>query len=228
MGGQFLADHHPGDSAGARTDADADAEEPGSGKAAALPPADRLLRNALGTKSLVMVGLPGVGKSSVGRRLANRLGVSFVDADTEIEKAAGMPITEIFAKHGEPAFREGEQRVIARLLDNGPQVLATGGGAYMAAETREAIARRGIAIWLDAATEVLVARIAKRTHRPMFIGVDPQAKVLELRALRDPMFAKADIHVRSSAGPHERVVRQILATIRDQFGAEPNNRNEAP
>lgn len=208
MGGQDLAQTD-----GHRADDGDGADGEGDGGAAAEP-ADGELAKRLGGRSLVLVGLPGAGKSSVGRRLAERLGLPFVDADTEIEKAAGMAISEIFAKHGEPAFREGEQRVIARLLDEGPQVLATGGGAFMAPQTRAVIAQKGIAIWLNAATDVLVARIAKRSHRPMFVGVDPREKVLELRALRDPMFAEAAIHVTSSPGPHERVVRHILAALR--------------
>lgn len=213
MGGRTVADTHD------ELPDEAD-EAPGDSEP---DPAGAALRERLGARSLVMVGLPGVGKSSVGRRLAQHLGLHFVDADTEIEKAAGMTISEIFAKHGEPAFREGEQRVIARLLEDGPQVLATGGGAYMAPETRAAIAQHGLAIWLDATTDVLVSRIAKRTTRPMFVGVDPRQKVLELRALRDPTFAKADIHVTSSAGPHERVVRRIMDAVRRHYAAAPTS-----
>lgn len=176
-------------------------------------PSAEALRARLGTRSLVLVGLPGAGKSSVGKRLAARLHLAFVDADCEIEKAAGLSIADIFERHGEPAFREGEERVIARLLQEGPQVLATGGGAFMSAATRAAIAQRGVAIWLDATTDVLVSRIAKRNHRPMFRNVNPWAKVKELRSMRDPMFAQAPIRVVSSAGPHERVVSRILTAL---------------
>ena len=140
-------------------------------------PQDGALMAALGRRSIVLVGMMGAGKSSIGRRLAQRLGLSFVDADTEIEAAhAGITIAEIFASYGEPYFRSGEQRVIARLLDSGPQVLATGGGAYMNAETRAAIAQKGISVWLKADFEVLMKRVKRRAtaDRPMLQG-DPAA-----------------------------------------------------
>ena len=174
------------------------------------PPA---LAQALGRRSLVLVGLPGAGKSSVGKRLAARLAMRFVDADCEIEKAAGMTIPEIFANHGEVAFREGEARVIARLLREGPQVIATGGGAFMAQATREAIRDHGVAIWLDASTEVLLSRIVKRSNRPLFHNVDPREKLLQIRAARDPVFSEAALKVTSSPGPHERVVVAILSEL---------------
>lgn len=173
----------------------------------------RALLEALSGRNLVLVGLPGAGKSSVGKRLAARLGIPFVDADCEIEKAAGMPIAEIFAAHGEPAFREGEARVIARLLTDGQRVIATGGGAFMSEVTRRAVADRGIAIWLDARTDVLVSRVAKRDHRPLFQNVDPRQKIEELRAVRDPVFAEAPVRVTSSSGPHERVVNAIIKAL---------------
>ena len=128
---------------------------------------------ALGRRSVVLVGMMGAGKSSVGRRLAARLGIPFVDADIEIEKAAGMTISEIFAAHGEPYFRAGETRVIARLLESGPQVLATGGGAFMNAETRAAIRAKGISVWLRATLEVLNRRIKRRGDRPLLKSADP-------------------------------------------------------
>ena len=121
---------------------------------------------ALGSRSLVLVGMMGAGKSSIGRKLAQRLNLPFVDADTEIERAAGMSISEIFAKHGEPYFRAGEARVIARLLDGGPQVMATGGGAFMHPQSREAIRDKGISIWLKAEYDVLLKRIKRRSDRP--------------------------------------------------------------
>nr|WP_255720556.1 shikimate kinase [Acuticoccus kalidii] len=170
-------------------------------------------------RNLVLVGLPGAGKSSVGKRLAARLAIPFVDADNEIEKAAGMSISDIFATHGETEFRAGETRVIARLMEDGPKVVATGGGAFMSAETREAIAARGVSIWLDAATDVLIARIARRTHRPLFNNVDPHAKLMELRTVRDPVFATASLRVVSSAGPHEKVVAAIIEALRKHLGA---------
>lgn len=173
-------------------------------------------------RSVVLVGLPGAGKSSVGKRLAARLGLPFVDADTEIERAAGMSIADIFATHGETAFREGETRVIARLLTEGPQVIATGGGAFMSAATRTAARKHGISVWLDASTDVLVSRVAKRNHRPLFHGVDPRKRLLELRAARDPTFAEADIRIASSAGPHDRVVNRIMRALKTrQRGARP-------
>lgn len=180
----------------------------------------RAVRAALGSASPVLVGLPGVGKSSVGRRLAGRLRLPFVDADVEIERAAGMSIAEIFEQHGEGAFRDGEARVIARLLREGPQVIATGGGAYMRPETRAAIAENGLAIWLDAPSEVLLSRIARRSHRPLFQGVDAREKLAELRVVRDPVFAQAPIRVISSAGPHERVVAAILTALARHGAAE--------
>jgi len=179
----------------------------------------RALLEALAGRNLVLVGLPGAGKSSVGKRLSARLAIPFVDADCEIEKAAGMPIADIFATHGEPAFREGEARVIARLLADGPKVIATGGGAFMTSETRRAIAERGVAIWLDARTDVLVSRVAKRDHRPLFHGVDPRRKIEELRAVRDAVFAEAPVRVTSSAGPHERVVTAIIEGVRTHLPA---------
>src|ERR1700722_20371885 len=144
----------------------------------------------LGSRSIVLVGMMGVGKSSIGRRLGARLGVPFVDADTEIEKAAGMSIPDIFARHGEADFRSGEARVIARLLDGGPQVLATGGGAVMNAETRAAIKTKGVSIWLSGELEVLMRRISKRKNdRPMLQTADPVARLRELMVEREPMYA---------------------------------------
>src|SRR5689334_17771747 len=137
-----------------------------------LAPQDAALVAALGRRSVVLVGMMGAGKSSIGRRLAQRLGIAFVDADAEIESAAGMTIAEIFATYGEPYFRSGEQRVIARLLDSGPQVLATGGGAYMNPETRAGIAQKGVSVWLKAEYEVLARRVKRRAtaDRPMLQG----------------------------------------------------------
>lgn len=173
--------------------------------------------------NIVLVGLPGVGKSSVGRRLAGRLALPFVDADAEIEAAAGMTIPDIFATHGEAAFREGETRVITRLLKEGPKVIATGGGAFMSPATRAAIAEYGVSVWLDATNEVLLARIGRRNNRPLFHGVDPARRLAELRAARDPVFAEATIRIASSAGPHERVVNRIVNALRMQ-GRLPRTR----
>ena len=170
----------------------------------------------LGSRSIVLVGMMGVGKSSIGRRLAARLGIPFVDADAEIEKAAGMSIADIFARHGEAYFRSGEARVIARLLDSGPQVLATGGGAVMNAETRAAIKAKGVSIWLSAEFEVLMRRISKRKNdRPMLQTADPAATLRELLVAREPVYAQADITVQSREVPHEAIVAEILSALAD-------------
>ena len=162
---------------------------------------------ALGTRSIVLVGMMGAGKSSIGRRLAIRLGLPFADADTEIETAAGMTIAEIFAKHGEPYFRAGEARVIARLLDHGPQVLATGGGAIMDQRTRDLIQIKGISIWLKADLDVLNKRTKRRGERPL---VD---KMKELLPLREPIYALSDIVVQSRDEPHVTIVDEIVAAL---------------
>src|SRR5690606_9370502 len=140
----------------------------------------RAIRKALGDRSLVMVGLMGCGKTSVGRRLSARLDLPFVDADEEIEAAAGKSISEIFADHGEAHFRDGERKVIARLLKNGPQVLATGGGAFMNPETRQNIKLAGISIWLKADLPVLMRRVMRRDNRPLLKTADPEARMREL------------------------------------------------
>jgi shikimate kinase len=172
------------------------------------------IRTALGRRSLVLVGMMGVGKSSIGRRLASRLAIPFVDADTEIEKAAGMSIADIFARHGELDFRSGEARVIARLLESGPQVLATGGGAVMNASTREAIKAKGVSIWLAAEFDVLMRRVAKRKHeRPMLATDDPERTLRDLLAVREPIYALADITVQSREAPHETIVNEIVAGL---------------
>ena len=170
----------------------------------------------LGNRSIVLVGMMGVGKSSIGRRLAARLGVAFVDADTEIEKAADMSIADIFARHGEADFRSGEARVIARLLDGGPQVLATGGGAVMNADTRAAIKAKGVSIWLSAEFDVLLRRISKRKNeRPMLQTADPAATLRELLAVREPVYAQADITVQSREVPHDAIVAEIFSALAD-------------
>jgi shikimate kinase len=174
------------------------------------------LSAALGRRSVVLIGMMGAGKSSVGRRLAGRLGIPFVDADVEIEKAAGMSITEIFAAHGEPYFRAGETRVIARLLESGPQVLATGGGAFMNAETRAAIRAKGISVWLRATLEILNRRIKRRGDRPLLKNVDPAETLRRLLEERDPVYAEADITVESRDVPHETIVDEILESLRSR------------
>src|SRR5690242_15049768 len=138
----------------------------------------------LNRRSIVLVGMMGAGKSSVGRRLAGRLGIPLVDADTEIEKAAGMSIPDIFARHGEADFRSGEARVIARLLESGPQVLATGGGAFINPESRASIRRNGISIWLRADFDVLYRRVKRRNDRPLLKTNDPAETLRQLLAAR--------------------------------------------
>jgi shikimate kinase len=179
---------------------------------AALPAA--AIRAALGNRSVVLVGMMGVGKSSIGRRLASRLGIPFVDADTEIEKAAGMSISDIFARHGEADFRSGEARVIARLLETGPQVLAAGGGAFMNEGTRAAIKTKGISIWLCAEFDVLMRRIAKRkSERPMLQTDDPAETLRQLLKVREPIYALADLTIQSRETPHEAIVSEIVTAL---------------
>jgi shikimate kinase len=174
---------------------------------------DERLRARLGTRSIVLVGMMGSGKSSIGRRLATRLGLPFVDADTEIEAAAGMTIAEIFASRGEADFRAGEVRVIARLLEAGPQVLATGGGAWMNEQTRERIGQRGVSVWLRAAPEVLMRRVRKRADRPLLRTADPDATLRALLATRAPVYALADLAVESRDAPHDAVVADLVTAI---------------
>jgi shikimate kinase len=167
---------------------------------------------ALGNRSIVLVGMMGAGKSSVGRRLAVRLGIPFVDADTEIESAASMTIPEIFAKHGEGYFRAGEARVIARLLDNGPQVLATGGGSVMNQHTRDLIHIKGVSVWLKADLDVLMRRTKRRNDRPL------AEKIRDLLPLREPVYALSDIVVQSRDEPHDTIVDEILAMLPRTLG----------
>ena len=176
----------------------------------------------LGDRSIVLIGMMGVGKSSIGRRLGSRLGVPFVDADTEIEQAAGMNIADIFARHGEAAFRSGEARVIARLLNGGPQVLATGGGAVMSEATRALIKERGVSIWLSAELDLLLRRISKRkAERPMLQTDDPAATLRDLLTTRRPIYAQADITVQSRDVPHDAIVTEIIEALTAFLGALP-------
>ena len=183
----------------------------GATKAASQPSAS--LGAALGRRSVVLVGMMGAGKSSVGRRLAARLGIPFVDADVEIEKAAGMTISEIFSAHGEPYFRAGEARVIARLLDGGPQVLATGGGAFMNTDTRAAIRVKGISIWLKADFDVLLRRVKRRTDRPLLQGDEAADTLRRLMEERYPVYAEADVTVDSADGPPEMTMDRVLDAL---------------
>ena len=179
--------------------------------AAAQPVA--ALTAALGRRSVVLVGMMGAGKSSIGRLLAARLGVAFVDADAEIEKAAGMSIDEIFSTYGEPYFRAGEARVIARLLEGGPQVLATGGGAFMNTDTRAAIRVKGVSVWLHATLDVLGRRIKRRGDRPLLKSADPMETLKRLIDERYPVYAEADVTVESRDVPHDTIVEEIIAGL---------------
>jgi shikimate kinase len=179
---------------------------------------DHAILPALGSRSVVLVGMMGAGKSSIGRKLALTLNIPFVDADTEIEAAARMTIPEIFSIHGEPYFRDGEARVIARLLEGGPQVLATGGGAFMREDTRRAIGAKGISIWLKADYDVLIRRIRRRTDRPLLKTDDPAATMKALIEERYPVYAQADITVASREVPHEIIVGEIISALGARLG----------
>ncbi len=173
----------------------------------------RRVAAALGDRSVVLVGMMGAGKTSVGRKLAARLGLPFIDADAEIEEGAQLTIPEIFERFGEAYFREGERRVIARLLAGGPRVLATGGGAFMNASTREAIAAHGMSIWLKPDVEVLLARVRKKSNRPLLKTQDPEASLRRILAERSPTYALADFTIESREGPHDLVVETILRRL---------------
>src|SRR3954469_3299125 len=169
---------------------------------------------ALGRRSVVLVGMMGAGKSTIGRRLAARLRLSFQDADAEIELAhAGMTIPEIFASHGEPYFRDGEARVIARLLDNGPGVLATGGGAFMREETRSRIRGKAVSLWLKADADTILKRVKRRADRPLLQTADPAATIGRLIAERHPVYELADVAIASRDVLHEKIVEECLAAL---------------
>ena len=180
---------------------------------------DRVLAR-LGKQCIVLVGMMGAGKTSIGRRLANLLHLPFLDADAEIEKAANLTIAEIFAKHGEADFREGEKRVVARLLASGPAVLATGGGAYMSEETRERCRADGVTIWLKADVPVLLDRVRKKGNRPLLDRPNPEAVMRQLLAEREPIYALADITIASREGPHQAVIGDIVVGARRTISAK--------
>jgi len=168
---------------------------------------------ALLGKSIVLVGLMGAGKTTVGRRLAHALGRRFVDADDEIEIAGDMAIADLFDRYGEAEFREGERRVIARLLDGPGIVLATGGGAYIDDATRALIGKKAVSIWLDGDIDILAERVTRRDIRPLLRGHDPAERLRELARLRNPVYAEADIRVTSNLSPHDRAVAMILEEL---------------
>ena len=189
----------------------------------ARPAVEADIVDALGARSLVLVGMMGAGKSSVGRKLAARLVLPFVDADTEIEAAAGMTIPEIFEVRGEPEFRSGEARVIARLLDGGAGVLATGGGAYMNAETRKLIGQKGVSIWLKAEFDILMRRIRRRTDRPLLHTADPDTTLKRLIDERYPVYALADLTIESRDVSHEVIVDEVIAALAGHLSIARSN-----
>ena len=176
-------------------------------------PIEARLRRSLGLRSIVLVGLMGAGKSTVGRRLASRLGLLFKDADNEIEAAAGLTIPDIFSIYGEPSFRDGEERVIARLLRAGPLVLATGGGAFLRESTRERVRERGVSVWLKADLDVLMRRVRKRGNRPLLHTEDPEATMRALMEIRHPVYAEANVVVVSRDVSHDRVVDDVMESL---------------
>jgi shikimate kinase len=174
---------------------------------------------SLGRRSIVLVGMMGAGKSTIGRRLAARLHLPFVDADIEIEAAAGMSIPDIFETHGEPHFRDGEARVIARLLESGPAVIATGGGAFMREDTRNRIRDKAISIWLKADADTIMKRVRRRADRPLLQTADPAATVSRLLEAREPVYQSADLTIASREVPHDRIVDECLEALRARLGA---------
>ncbi len=174
---------------------------------------DAEISAALGARSVVLVGMMGAGKSTIGRRLSARLRLPFLDADTEIEAAAGMSIPDIFETRGEPDFRDGEARVIARLLDSGPAVLATGGGAFMRVETRNRIRDKAVSVWLKADADIIMKRVKRRADRPLLQTADPAATVGRLIEEREPVYQNADITIWSRDVPHEKIVDECIEAL---------------
>jgi shikimate kinase len=175
------------------------------------------IKSALGLRSVVLVGMMGAGKSTIGRRLSARLGLPFLDADAEIEAAAGMSIPDIFESRGELDFRDGEVRVIARLLDSGPAVLATGGGAFMRQETRDRIHDKAVSIWLKVDSDVIMRRVKRRSDRPLLQTADPQATVERLINEREPIYGQADLTVWSRDVPHEKIVDECIEALHEEL-----------
>ena len=178
------------------------------------------IREALAARSIVLIGLMGAGKTAVGRRLASKLDLPFTDADSEIELAAGQTVSEIFAEHGEPYFRQGETKVIARLLQGGPQVLATGGGSYMDAHTRANIKARGVSVWLKAELPVLLHRVRRRGNRPLLASGEPNKMMRDLMEKRYPVYAEANITVESRDLPHDVIVSEVVDALSRWLGCD--------
>jgi shikimate kinase len=190
-------------------------------------PAERLpaaLLERLGSRSIVFIGLMGAGKTAIGRRVANALGLAFIDSDHEIETVSRMTIPELFERYGEPEFRALEQRVILRILENGPLVLSTGGGAYMNEQTRKAIADHGVSIWLKADLDTLMERVAKKQNRPLLKAADPRAVMQRLMEERYPVYAQADATVATRQERKEVIADEVVAALWSLLGLE----NEAP
>src|SRR5450755_4585161 len=187
---------------------------------------DAELAAALGTRSVVLVGMMGAGKSTIGRRLSARLRLPFLDADSEIEAAAGMSISDIFETHGEPHFRDGEARVIARLLDGGPAVLATGGGAFMREETRNRIRDKAVSIWLKADADVILRRVKRRADRPLLQTADPAATIAQLLAQREPVYQTADLTILSREVMHEKIVDECITALHDRLCCGADSRSD--
>jgi shikimate kinase len=171
------------------------------------------ITTALGARSVVLVGMMGAGKSTIGRRLSARLRLPFLDADIEIETAAGMSIPDIFETHGEPHFRDGEARVIARLLDNGPSIIATGGGAFVREQTRSRIRDKAVSIWLKADAEIVLRRVRRRADRPLLQTADPAATIERLIREREPFYQQADLTIWSRDVPHEKIVDECIDAL---------------
>jgi shikimate kinase len=165
------------------------------------------------TKPIVLVGMMGVGKSSIGKKLAERLHLPFIDADDEIENAAGLSISEIFERFDEAYFRDGERRVITRLMTGEPKVIATGGGAFINEATRALILSHALSVWLDADLDILIERVGRRSNRPLLAGKDPREVLQALASERNPFYAQANIHVRSDTSPHHKTVDNLMKAL---------------
>ncbi len=177
------------------------------------------IRRALNGRSIVLVGIMGVGKSTIGKRMAQYLDITFIDADKEIEKAAGMSIEDIFDQFGEEAFRSGEKKVIKRLMGEGQKILATGGGAFMNEEIREDIKEGGVSVWLDADLEILMKRVQRRSDRPLLKEEDPEAVMKNLLDERNPIYALADVKIESRTVSRDVIAGELIDLLADQLPA---------
>ena len=182
-------------------------------------PQETEISAALERRSIVLIGMMGAGKSTIGRRLGARLRLPFLDADIEIEAAACMSIPEIFETRGEPYFRDGEARVIARLLESGPAVIATGGGAFMREETRNRIREKAVSLWLKADVDTIMKRVKRRADRPLLRTEDPAATVARLLEAREPVYQSADLTIASRDVPHDRIVDECIDALRARLCA---------